>query len=79
MAKIKKYVRPYIEEAYCDKCGAPMLHTGTVLTSNPLQYPFQCTNEKCKAEVVYTANDVPGVLRYEFISPHECEVNMIDV
>ena len=50
----KKYVkRAYIEEVYCDKCGAIMRHTGVVLTSYPCKYPFECTNPKCDGYVFF--------------------------
>lgn len=63
----KKYVkRAYIEEAYCDKCGAPMRQTGIVLASYPAQYPFECTNEDCDGRQTFWEENVPGVLRYEF-------------
>lgn len=63
----KKYVkRAYIEEAYCDKCGAIMHHTGMVLTSCPAQYPFECTNKDCDGRQTFWEGEVPGVLKYEF-------------
>ena len=66
MLKKKYVVRQYIEEAYCDKCGAPMRHTGMVLTSYPAQYPFECTNPNCDGWQTFWEDDVPGVLKYEF-------------
>ena len=63
----KKYVkRAYIEEAYCDKCGAIMHHTGMVLTTYPCQYSFKCTNPECDGYATFYQHEVPGVLRYEF-------------
>lgn len=63
----KRYIkRLYIEEAYCDKCGAIMRHTGTVLASYPAQYPFECTNKNCDGKQTFWDEEVPGVLRYEF-------------
>ena len=63
----KKYVkRIYVEKAYCDKCGAPMRHTGIVLTSYPAQYLFECTNEDCDGRQTFLEENVPGVPRYEF-------------
>jgi hypothetical protein len=63
----KKYVkRIFVEEAYCDKCGALMRHTGMVLASYPCQYPFECTNPDCDGLQTFWEDEVPGVLRYEF-------------
>lgn len=66
MAKIKRYVKTYVEEAYCDVCGHLMSHTGVMLTSNPAQYEFQCTNPECGNVVVFTEQEVPGPIRYEY-------------
>lgn len=63
----KRYVkRAYVEEVYCDKCGAEMHHTGVVLTSYPAQYPFECSNPECDGRTTFYDYEVPGVLRYEF-------------
>lgn len=63
----RRYVkRAYIEEVYCDQCGAPMRHTGMVLTSYPAQYPFECSNPECDGRTTFWENEVPGRLRYEF-------------
>ena len=63
----RRYVKKaYIEEAYCDKCGAQMHHTGMVLTSYPAQYPFECSNPDCDGRTTFWEGKVPGVLRYEF-------------
>lgn len=68
----RKYVkRAYIEEAYCDKCGAKMRHTGMVLASYPAQYPFECSNSECDYGKVFWENEVPGVLKYEFEEEEE--------
>ena len=68
----KKYVkRAYVEEAYCDKCGAIMRHTGAVLTSYPCQYPFKCTNPECDGYITFYEDEAPGVLRYEFEEDEE--------
>ena len=68
----RKYVkRAYIEQAYCDKCGAPMRHTGIVLTSYPAQYPFECSNPECDERMIFWENEVPGVLKYEFEEEEE--------
>lgn len=68
----RKYVkRAYIEQAYCDKCGAPMRHTGIVLTSYPAQYPFECSNPECDERMTFWENEVPGVLKYEFEEEEE--------
>lgn len=67
MSLKKKYIkRAYIEEAICDKCGAPMCHTGMVLTSYPAQYPFKCTNKECDGQETFYDYEVPGQIRYEF-------------
>lgn len=63
----RKYVkRAYIEEAYCDKCGSKMEHTGEVLCSHPAQYPYRCTNKDCDGFARFWATNRPGVLKYEF-------------
>lgn len=68
----RKYVkRAYIEQAYCDKCGAPMRHTGAVLTSYPAQYPFECSNPDCDGRTTFWENEVPGMLKYEFEEEEE--------
>ena len=68
----RKYVkRAYIEQAYCDKCGAPMRHTGMVLTSYPAQYPFECCDPECDGQMTFWENEVPGVLKYEFEEEEE--------
>ena len=68
----RKYVkRAYIEQAYCDKCGAPMRHTGIVLTSYPAQYLFECSNPECDERMTFWENEVPGVLKYEFEEEEE--------
>lgn len=68
----RKYVkRAYIEQAYCDKCGAPMRHTGIVLTSYPAQYPFEYSNPECDGQTTFWENEVPGVLKYEFEEEEE--------
>ena len=68
----RKYVkRAYIEQVYCDKCGAPMRHTGIVLTSYPAQYPFECSNSECDGQTTFWENEVPGVLKYEFEEEEE--------
>ena len=67
MSLKKKYIkRAYIEEAICDKCGAPMRHTGMVLTSYPAQYPFKCTNKECDGQETFYDYEAPGQIRYEF-------------
>ena len=49
----KKYVkRLYIEEAYCDKCGAKLEFTGMTYLSFPPQYQYKCSNKDC----YYTIN-----------------------
>ena len=68
----KKYVkRAYIEEAYCDKYGAIMHHTGIVLASYPAQYLFECTNKDCDVLQTFWEREVPGVLKYEFKEAEE--------
>ena len=42
---IKKVeVKTFAERLYCDKCGEEMKPTEIVLTSYPMQYPYQCPN-----------------------------------
>lgn len=63
----KKYVtRAYVEQAYCDKCGTIMRHTGVVYSTCPPLYPFKCVNDFCDGEASYYEYEVPGVIRYEF-------------
>ena len=71
MLKRKDVKRAYIEQVYCDKCGAPMRHTGIVLTSYPAQYPFECSNSECDGQTTFWENEVPGVLKYEFEEEEE--------
>lgn len=63
----KKYIkRAYVEEAYCDKCGAIMRHTGMVLTSYPAQYPYECSNPECDERAIFWEGERPGQLIYEY-------------
>ncbi len=63
----KKYIkRAYIQEAYCDKCGAIMRHTGLVLTSYPAQYPYECSNPECDGQATFLEGERPGRLIYEY-------------
>ena len=63
----KKYIkRAYVEEAYCDKCGAIMRHTGVVLTSYPAQYPYECSNPECDGRITFWEGERPGRLIYEY-------------
>lgn len=63
----KRYIkRAYIEEAYCDKCGSKMEHTGVVLCSYPAQYPYNCTNKECDGHTTFWGDNRPGILKYEF-------------
>ena len=63
----KRYIkRAYVEEVYCDKCGAEMRHTGMILTCYPALYPFECINPNCSEELILQEDKLPGILRYEF-------------
>ena len=62
----KKYVKCiYFEEAYCDKCGAPMRRTNVVLDVFPAMYPYKCTNPNCDRVDIFSEDKLPG-LKYEF-------------
>lgn len=63
----KKYVKVYIEEAYCDKCGAPMEPTGGVLLTYPEQFGYVCSNKDCDFCQTFFAEERPGILKYEEI------------
>ena len=68
----KKYVkRMYVEVPYCDKCGAEMRHTGVVLTSYPVQYPYNCTNPNCDGHTIFWEGNLPNQLKYEFEEEEE--------
>lgn len=63
----KRYIKKlYIEEAYCDKCGAPIRHNGIVLSSYPAQYPFNCTNPNCDGHTTFWEGNITGSIKYEF-------------
>lgn len=67
MSLKKKYIkRMYIEEVFCDKCGAPMVQSDMVLLSYPMQYPFHCTNSECNHTITFYQGEVPGTLKFEY-------------
>ena len=62
----RKYVkRIYVEEPYCDKCGAFMRYADTVYTYRA-QYIYKCTNKDCNGSQIFLEEKMPGILRYEF-------------
>lgn len=71
MIKRKYIKRMYVEEAYCDKCGAPLRATGMVLTSWPEQFPYECSNENCDFTTTFVGNERPGSLKFEFYEDDE--------
>ena len=66
MIKRRYMKNVFIEEAYCDKCGAMMLPGGVALDSFPPLYPFKCTNPLCNATATFTEENLPGQLKWEF-------------
>ena len=66
MIKRRYIKRMYIEEAYCDKCGSPMLPTGAVLLTYPEQFPYHCTNPDCNWTTRFYGDERPGTIKYEF-------------
>lgn len=71
----KRYIKKlYIEEVYCDKCGALMRHNGIVLSTYPAQYPFNCTNPNCDGHTTFWGDNVPGSIKYEFEDDNNEEV-----
>lgn len=68
----RKYIKKlYIEEAYCDKCGAIMEPTGMVLASYPAQYPYKCSNKNCTGYKTFVGDERPGCIKYEFYEDEE--------
>ena len=66
MLRKRKIKAIYQLEAYCDKCGSPMVSTGMVYATYPEQYPFRCTNKDCDGRATFWAHEVPGKIQYEF-------------
>ena len=63
----KKYIKKaYILEAFCDKCGSPMIDDGIVYDTFPETYPYHCTNPNCNGKASFFAHECPGKLIYEF-------------
>lgn len=63
----KKYVkRLYIEEAYCEKCGAKLEFTGMTLLSFPPQYQYKCSNKDCDYTINFSQENKPDTLRFEY-------------
>ena len=66
----KKYIkRAYIVEAVCDRCGAPLVSTGRAYLTDPMKYPYICSNRSncgCYDEIVFYEQDRPGQIKYEF-------------
>lgn len=63
----KKYVkRLYIEEAYCEKCGAKLEYTGMAYLSFPAQYKYICSNKECDYTINFNQDNKPGTLRFEY-------------
>lgn len=62
----RKIIAAYMKQAVCNKCGAEMRHTGSVLLSSPAQYPYNCTNKNCDGHTIFWETNLPNQLRYEF-------------
>lgn len=66
----KRYIkRAYMIEAFCDRCGAPLRSTGRAYLTNPMKYPYVCSNANecgCFDEIIFYENDKPGTICYEF-------------
>jgi hypothetical protein len=46
-------VKPIRRRLICDKCGGEMSPTGSVLTTNPPQYPHECNCGSVRVERDY--------------------------
>ena len=63
----KKYIkRFYIEEAFCDECGASLHPTNESLLTYPRQDEYICSNRDCRKRYYFRDGTQPGVVRYEF-------------
>ena len=66
MLRKRKIKAIYQLEAYCDKCGSPMVSTGLVYSTFPEQYPYACTIKDCDGRETFWASERPGKFEYEF-------------
>lgn len=66
MLRKRKIKAIYQLEAYCNKCGSPMVSTGMVYSTFPEQYPYACTNKECDGRETFLAHERPGKFEYEF-------------
>jgi hypothetical protein len=66
MLRKRKIKAIYMLEAYCNKCGSPMVSTGMVYSTYPEQYPYACTNKECDGHETFWAYERPGKFEYEF-------------
>lgn len=65
--EVRKRVHTVKVDFRCPKCGNGFLRpTGTVLTSNPPQYPHKCNNNDC--DYGETFNKAYPYIDYEFDS-----------
>ena len=71
MLRKRKIKAIYMLEAYCNKCGSPMVSTGMVYSTYPEQYPFRCSNSECDGRATFWAHEVPGKIQYEFEEDNE--------
>ena len=70
----RKYIKKlYIEEVYCDQCGAIMEPAGIVFTSYPALYPYKCSNKNCTECKTFTENERPRCIKYDFYKFYEDE------
>jgi hypothetical protein len=53
MLRKRKIKAIYMLEAYCNKCGSPMVSTGMVYSTYPEQYPFRCSNSECDGRATF--------------------------
>ena len=68
----RKYIKKlYIEEVYCDQCGAIMEPAGMVFTSYLALYPYKCSNKNCTECETFTENERPRCIKYEFYEDEE--------
>ena len=71
MIKRKYIEKLYIEEVYCDQCGAIMDLVGMVFTGYPALYPYKYSNKNCTECKTFTEDERPGCIKYEFYEDEE--------
>lgn len=63
----KRYIKKaYINVAYCDKCGGPMVSAGFACLTSPPKFPYKCSNPSCDFVEIFEEYEQPGVIQYEY-------------